>query len=169
MKINEKEYTEFYSMNFTWVFRFIRSKIPIIEDAEDIAFETFNAIWLNWDSIDKTKNLNPFLFRICRNKVNDFLRKKYSINIKDVEFKDEFIEEVIKNEKPVIENPILIKLKEILQKNLNEKERKIINLKYFNNMTFKDIGDELGLTENNVKVINFRTLKKIKKIWETKM
>jgi len=57
-------------------------------------------------------------------------------------------------------------LKESLAKaidTLKEKERKIISLYYFDELTFKEIGMVLGISESRVSQLHTRALMKIKR------
>ena len=47
---------------------------------------------------------------------------------------------------------------------LKEKEIQFIEMRFFEKRSFKEIGEILGITENNAKVKTFRVLEKLKSI-----
>jgi RNA polymerase sigma-70 factor (ECF subfamily) len=50
---------------------------------------------------------------------------------------------------------------------LKEKDLQIIELRFFEKRTFKEIGEILELTENNAKVKSFRAIEKLKKLFNS--
>jgi RNA polymerase sigma factor for flagellar operon FliA len=70
------------------------------------------------------------------------------------------------NQKTPEEYVLMNELKESLVKaidTLKEKERKIISLYYFDELTFKEIGMVLGISESRVSQLHTRALMKIKR------
>lgn len=52
------------------------------------------------------------------------------------------------------------------QLNLNEKERQIINMYFIEELTEKEIGEKLGVTESRISQIKSEVIKKLKKLFE---
>lgn len=168
MNSKEKEFKEFYNANFKIVYNYLKQRIPLAEDCVEVVFETFNAIWFSWDNIDKNQNVKGLLFKICKNKLNDFLRRKYSLDQKFSALDSELEETLFFEDSNENNNQNLSlnnKLAKALEK-LNETEQKIVQLKYFENLSNTQIAKELNLNIGNVKVINNRLLKKLKNLWE---
>ena len=63
---------EYQKPIFNHILRIIQSK----EDATDCAQETFIKIYNNRESLDPSKNLKSFIYRVATNTSIDFLRKK---------------------------------------------------------------------------------------------
>jgi len=72
---------------------------------------------------------------------------------------DEF-EEDYKEEKKA-------KMFEALSK-LKEKDMQLIEMRFFEKRSFKEIGDILEITENNAKVKAFRAIEKLKQLFNSK-
>ena len=49
-------------------------------------------------------------------------------------------------------------------KKLKAKELLVLRLRFYENYSFKEVGQNMGITENNAKVRNYRVLAKLKKI-----
>jgi RNA polymerase sigma-70 factor (ECF subfamily) len=51
---------------------------------------------------------------------------------------------------------------------LKEKDLQLIELRFFEKRSFKEIGEILDITENNAKVKSFRALEKLKQLYLVK-
>ncbi len=104
---------------------------------------------------------SAWLFRIAVNEMNMFFRKNKncrSISIEDSGF-DRIAEDMGENDK---EEKIELLLKGI--QNLPLDEIQYIELRFFEDRSFKEIADIMAITENNAKVRTYRILDKIKKL-----
>ena len=102
------------------------------------------------------------LYRIAINEVNLYYRKSKrtrQISIESVDYMHvmEDVQEEDTNEERKNE---LFKA----MNHLNEKQVQLIELRYFQNLSFKEIAAIYGITENNAKVKVYRILEKLKKI-----
>lgn len=173
MQKKDSEFKKHYNKHFKNIFNYLKQRVPLIEDVEEIAFDTFNSLWVSWDNLENRENIKPYLFGICKNKLNDFLRKKYKINA-EIIILDEVLEEGLvthdnldSNVQEASKNKKLIERLKILARQLSLKEQKVMELKYQANLSITQIAAEMGITVANVKVLNNRLLKKLKKLWET--
>ncbi len=57
---------------YNFIFRYINSK----QEAEDLTQEIFIKIWKNLKKFDINKKFKPWLFKIAKNTIFDYLRKK---------------------------------------------------------------------------------------------
>ena len=57
------------------------------------------------------------------------------------------------------------KLKIVLRK-INEKDLALIEMRYFEKRSYREIGEILSVTENNAKVKTFRALQKLKVLFK---
>lgn len=103
---------------------------------------------------------SAWLFRIAVNEINMFFRKhknRRSLSIED-ESLDRLAEEIGEGEQ---EEKITLLLTGIQQLALEDVQ--YIELRFFEDRSFKEIGDIMNITENNAKVRTYRILDKIKK------
>lgn len=136
--------------------------------AEDIVHETFLKIIEKIDDIDdiscsKTKS---FFVTIVRNKSKDVLRKikrEENIPLEDIEYS-------LEDDTPIPVDEIISqdgyrKLVEYIGQ-LDEKYRAVLELKYIQGYSDKEIADILDITPKNVNVRTFRARKMIIKMIE---
>ncbi|MFM7852385.1 MAG: RNA polymerase sigma factor, partial [Flammeovirgaceae bacterium] len=102
-----------------------------------------------------------WLFRIAINEANEFFRKTnrtrwVSMDDRIVQrLHDELTYDTTTHDLSAQLPSLLLTLK--------EDELQLIQLRFFEGLSFKEIGEILELTENNAKVKTYRTLEKLKK------
>lgn len=144
-------FKEFY----TPIYKYVRFRVKVNEDAEDLTQSIFLKLFSN------IKNMTPaspraLLFTIARNTIIDHWRTRKSYaNI------DDHIETLFEGSgKPDTEK------RDILQAlgMLSEKEQEILELSYFSDLDSKTIANIVNKTEDNVRQIKSRALKKLRSI-----
>ena len=58
------------------LFNFIRRSVPEVEDAEDIAQDVYYQFVDSYRNLREAENSSAWLFRVARNRITDFFRKK---------------------------------------------------------------------------------------------
>lgn len=175
-----------YHQYFKYVYNFCRRRVNTSEDAEDIVAEVFHAVWSGLGKIEDQNTLKPWIFGITRNKLNDFLRKRYRLtefevptvdylhdSFSDPNYKEfgDTADDDKRNSREsskydnALHKPVLNQLIE----SLPEVDQKIVRLRYGSRLSFQDIADELGMTEGNAKVRHHRLLKKLYEEWKSKI
>jgi len=151
-----------YNAYFERVFRFIYQRLDSKEVASDISSQVFLKAMEN---IKKYNNYGiPFsawLFRIAINEMNNYFTKQTkerTINIDTIQIEGILFESGIEFENEKIE--LLVNS----LKQLTEGDLLLIELRFFENNSFKEIGEILDITENNAKVKTYRILDRIKQM-----
>ena len=115
----------------------------------------------------KPKHENAFvgwIFKIASNETVSYYRKpeKYKSSIELTEaLLDEDYESAQSTEAEFLDTMSLYKELHRSMRQLNQKEQQIIDLYYFENMSYKDIAESTGIKESNVGVILHRSVKKL--------
>ena len=162
---DEEAFTEMYRHFFPRVYNFIYARMKNVDAADDVVSTTFMKVYENLDRYNPTKAaFSTWLFRIASNSMMDYFRRTQSRG--EVEWDETFDPPAPEYQSP--ENQALADegKKEILKAldKLNERERRIVELKYFSGVGNKEIAEVLGITANNVGVVLHGALKKLKKI-----
>ena len=63
--------------------KFIRQRVPKLEDAEDILQDVFYQLVSAYESIESLEKTSSWLFTVARNKITDFFRKKKAVPFSD--------------------------------------------------------------------------------------
>lgn len=147
------KFEDFYIENVKRVFSFFVLRTSR-EIALDLTQEVFEKILRN------QKFSVSYLFKVVASVFADFLNSKQNRNISlsNVFFEDtEFEESSFENE---LEAKILISATNQI---LNLYEKTIVELRIFENLSFKEIANLTGRTESSVKMLFYRAISKIKK------
>ena len=127
---------------------FIQNRIKI-ESSEELTQEVLSTVWVKSNLYDSTKSaLSTWIFTIARNKKIDFLRKNSKIN-----FKEEDIREFLYQDREIdlIEENEAKKQIERVNNELDEQQKIMIKMNFFENKSHKKIADELEIPLGTVK------------------
>ena len=153
----ERKFSKMYENHVNDIFRYLFVHVRDEKLAEDLTSETFSKAWQSIDKFD-FKQPRPWLYKIAQNTMVSHWRKKSSLPL------DENVE--IEDESPSVEEQTDKKLdKERLHnalEKLPEEMRSVVSMRFLMGLSARDTGINLGLTESNVRVIQYRALKKLK-------
>lgn len=136
------------------------------DDAEDLTIEAFGKAFRNIEQYTPNYAFSTWLFKIATNNCIDFLRKKkmtqYHVSIdKPIEEDDSEISFTLTSDTPDPEEKLIVKQKEKLLRTvvtkLNPRYRKLIDLRYFKQLSYAEIAEELDLPIGTVKARLFRS------------
>lgn len=136
-----------------------------INDAEDIVHDSFAKAIEYMDGI-AIENISSWLFKVAINNYkNNVKRGKIinSISIDDENFYEHLVHDFI------VEQDILSKeqrgqVREVLN-SLKEEYRALLILKYEMELSYKEIGQSLGINEDTVKTYLYRARNKFREEW----
>ena len=127
---------------------FIQNSIKF-ESSEELTQEVLSAVWSKSDLYNSEKSaLSTWIFTIARNKKIDFFRKNTKID-----FKEEDIREFLYQDREVdlIKESEAKKQIERINNELDEQQKIIIKMNFFENKSHKKIADELEIPLGTVK------------------
>ncbi|REG99753.1 RNA polymerase sigma factor [Flavobacterium aquicola] len=156
---NKKEiFDQLFTEYRDWIFRLCYSYTRSETQAEDLMQECFSKVWINLTSFQHRSDYSTWIYRIAANTCLMLLRKEKNNPVKYHEtIKDNCIEEKYDDN----EDQSAVLYKAIAQ--LNEIDRIIISM-VLEDVSQKQIGEVLGITENNVNVKVFRIKKQLKEL-----
>ena len=144
-------------MAFSEIFDFFAPKVNAyfiqngirFERSEELTQEVLSSVWVKSDLYDSNKSaLSTWIFTIARNKKIDFFRKNSKID-----FKEEDIREFLYQDREVdlIEENEAKKQIERINNELDEQQKIMIKMNFFENKSHKKIADELEIPLGTVK------------------
>lgn len=144
------------------VYSVIRRMVIDHDAADDAAQETFVKVWKNIESFKGDSKLYTWIYRIATNEALNHLRKKkrrFFIPIGDIEHE---LSSSLDTDIYYSGDEIQLKLQKALLK-LPEKQRLVFNMKYFEEMKFKDIAEIMDVSIGGLKAQYHHAVKKIEK------
>ena len=165
-RYDKEAFSELYDYFFPRVYNFIFAKVKNAEQADDIISITFEKVFVKLGDYDSVKGaFSTWIFRIALNEMNSLFRKNKQLNEAAWE---EFFEPADGRKTPeqqVLSDEGDSQLLLALDK-LNDRERRVVSLKYLTGISNKEIAEMEGITANNVGVVLHRALDKLKKLLE---
>jgi RNA polymerase sigma-70 factor (ECF subfamily) len=153
-----------YDYYFPKVYAFVASRVHDRDDAEDLTSEVFMKILENIDSYQwRGVPFGGWLFKIARNCLNSYYASHAQSATTDLDEVDGLAEdeEKVSPHQNAARNELAEKVRNVM-KGLPEREMTVVQLKFFSQLNNREIMEVTGLSESNVGIILFRTLKKIK-------
>ncbi len=168
-KGDEKSFTKLFDIFYEKIFRYVRFRVEESE-VDDLVAKVFLKVVENLNRFAPQKNagFNAWIFRIAHNTVIDYYRQKREfLSIDPSEDAPYYVEIEDKNPTP---NKIANKnfdskrIRDLLKK-LPSTHREILELKYLNDFSNNEISKITGKTEGNIRVIQLRALREMRKLW----
>lgn len=145
--------------NDVYSFQLLRTKNE--NDAEDITVQTFSKAFDKLHTYDENYQFKTWLITISKNIHIDLIRKRKNI-LENTDNGSDAIKKVL-DESPSVEDQLISEqnLSTLLAhiKSLKPHYQTIINLRYFNELSYADIAKKLNEPINNVKVKLLRAKK----------
>jgi len=160
-KRNPQFFAPIYKKYYEAIFRYIYKRVDEQETAFDITSNVFVKALAALNKFEfRGVPFSSWLFRIAKSELYQSFRDKKAkrtINI-DLVTIVQIVDEIADDQSEENRQKLLTSLSM-----LKENELQLIEMRFFEKRSFREIGDILDLTENNAKVKTFRALAKLKK------
>ena len=157
---DDSSFKEIYELYHFKVFCFVKKYTAQLADAEDITQNVFIHLWKYRTKIEPGIALDAVLFKSSKQEISKWYKKQnkvlsveYVQLIKELDSADE------------VDENISLKLEklEMLLQQIPEKRRKIFTLHKFEEMSYKEIALEMGMSQSAVANQISKTLQYLKK------
>jgi RNA polymerase sigma factor (sigma-70 family) len=150
------------------IFRFCRRALPTREDAEDATMEVFMKLRGKLNQYDATRSFSAWLYRVAANHCWDQLRRRKIRQDKETED----VENV------PLEHPDPNQLDKLIEQRSSEEVRKALGklgararmalvMRYYSDMSYDEIADELGVRRAFVGVVLLRARHELRQALES--
>ena len=140
------------------IYRFLFVHVRDVELAEDLTGDTFAKAWRQFANFDG-KHGRAWLYTIARNCLNDHWRKKHPLPLDET---IEVVDEDTPSPEVVVDAKMRAKLVVRAVNALPSDMKSVVTLRFLQGFSVRDTAAALGLSEANVRVIQYRALKKLK-------
>jgi RNA polymerase sigma-70 factor (ECF subfamily) len=149
------------------IFRFCRRALPTREDAEDATTEIFMKLKDKLVQYDTTRSFSAWLYKVAANHCWDILRRR---RIRQDKETDDL-------ENVPLEHPDPSQLERLIEQRTSEEVRKALGklgprarmalvMRYYSDMSYDEIADELGVRRAFVGVVLLRARHELRKALE---
>ncbi|MES2543777.1 MAG: sigma-70 family RNA polymerase sigma factor [Bacteroidota bacterium] len=163
-----------FLLDFYWneVYGFMLKRTENETDAEDITIETFSKAFDKIATYNPEFQFNTWLIAIAKNVHIDLLRKKKSSLFVEITDEEDHLAYNIADTTPSAEDTLITEqnLSRLLQfiKELKPHYQEVIQLRYFQELSYQEIADQLNEPLSNVKIKLLRAKKLLAEIIENK-
>lgn len=153
-----------YNKYYEQILRYIYQRIDDKEIAYDIASQVFLKAMNNIHKYEyRGVPFASWLYRIAKSELYQSFRDKKArrtVNVDTTNLSD-MIDEMEEDTSDDSRKMLIEMIR-----NLKEEEVQMVELRFFEKRSFKEIGEILDITENNAKVKSHRVIKKMKKLFK---
>ena len=152
-----RDLLDLYQERLYWHIR----KIVITHDnANDVMQETFIRIFKGINNFEEKSSLHTWMYRIAYNESIRFLeRNKIKTSVSIEQDNNSYIKNLTQDSF-FNGNELQLKLNEIIS-NLSNKQQRVFQMKYFDDLSFHEISDLLNISENTLKSAYYSAVKTI--------
>lgn len=160
-KKNPERFGTLYERYHEKIFRFIYKRVADKEAAFDITAQVFLNALINLKTYEY-KGV-PFVSWLYRIACNETIKAcKQNEKLRAVHVRSEDFVDLLQDLQEENKEEYYARITQAMEV-LNEEELQLIEMRYFENRPFKEIGEIAGVTENNAKVKLYRVIEKLKK------
>lgn len=150
----------FYADHLTAIYRFVYSKVGNREEAEDLTSQVFIKAVRGLDQARGAESVQSWLFQVARTTIADYWRRFYRLRETSLETLVEAGWEgpaAGRAEAPTEAPDERVRW---LLDRLPSRYREVLTYRFLYSFSVRETAEKMGLTEANVKVLQFRALKK---------
>ena len=162
-KVNPAHFAPLYKRYHEQIFRYIYLRMEDDEMAYDITSQVFGKAIQHISTYEyRGVPFSSWLYRIAKSELYQSFRDtkaRRTVNIDTVfsaQIMEEFVEDYTDEQRAQLMSALHL---------LKPNQLQLIEMRYFEKQSFREIGNFLGITENNAKVKTFRTLLKLKTVF----
>lgn len=162
---NPTRFGVLYNRYYEQIFRFIYQRTADEDLCADLCAQTFIKAMQNLSKYSyKGVPFSAWLYTIASNEIKQYFRKSNKSRV--VTLEDNYVNTIKDEMDDKVELEInIVRLEKVLKK-LKPDEIQMIELRFFEKRPFKEVGDILGMTENNAKVKVHRIILKLKDLFK---
>lgn len=140
------------------IYTFLLYRTHNVEASEDLTSKTFEKAWIGRKNF-RGGSIQAWLYRIARNVLIDHWRGHREVAIENIEELQEADEDTTAER--LDREAQCIQLNEALTM-LPSNMREIVKMRFIEKMSCREVAERLSMTEGNVRVMQYRALKKLR-------
>ena len=157
-RLKDKAFKELFDLYQERLYWHIRKIVITHDNANDVLQNTFIRIFKGIDNFKAKSTLHTWMYKIAYNESIRFLEKNkttiaFSLSEPNIDYSKILTQDVYFNG-----DEIQLKLHNILSK-LSVKQQRVFQMKYFDDLSFREISEILGISENTLKSSYYSVVK----------
>jgi RNA polymerase sigma factor (sigma-70 family) len=137
------------------LYQVVRRQVSSHEDADDVLQNTFLKVFRHLDGFEGRSEFYTWMYRIAQNEVFNFVKKNNKMKLVTLE------NHVEKQEEPHLDSDHLARSLEIAVHGLPERQQMVFRMRYYDELSYKQMAEILKVTEGALKASFHHAVKKI--------
>jgi RNA polymerase sigma-70 factor, ECF subfamily len=162
-RLNAEDFSSVYEAHLGRVYGFVFSQVGNREEAEDLTSQVFLKVYNSIGRFEGRGSLEGWLFQIARVTVNDHWREKYKLPATPLPEGMDVVESAVPRDFNRADRDQ--RVHQILEA-LPQNYRDVLFYRFLQRYSVKETAAAMRLTETNVKVMQFRALRKAAQLGE---
>jgi len=142
---------------YRYAFRFLEDS----DEAQDAVQEVFVKLWRKREQMKDIRNIEAFAVRITRNYCLDKIKTTHTVSLDVNDYFKDRISDMSDPQEQLEKSDTMKELGRIVQE-LPEPQRSVLRMRDVEGYSNEEVGEMLGLTPGNVRVVLSRARKKIR-------
>ena len=155
-----EEFQTFYQEHFRLIYRYVYSQVGNREEAEDLTSDIFLKVVRAINYEYSPRSIQGWLYRVARATVADHWRAYYRVPTSSLDELSEVGWECQAEEASIAISRVPAHLVQQLLQALPEQYREVLVCRFLLNLSIRATAVRMGLTVANVKVLQFRAIKR---------
>lgn len=161
---DEQAFAQFYEMTVDIFYRYLNGRYFLSEgDTQDLLSDFYLKCWKGLQAYNPEYKFETYIWSILKNHAKDFFKKKKSVQLKDehmdnaslvVQWEDEILQE--------LQNEYDYDIIHACMQSMDEQSYEVIYMRYIDEMSYDEMSDFLGISQDAVRQRLSRALKKVK-------
>lgn len=155
-------YIRYASSVSDFAYRFIRVR----EDVDDLTHNVFYKLWQHRDHLGDVDSFKAYLFMMTRNMIFKFFRHQQVVTDYAEQEKDRMEKEISDGE-TIVTTADLLEMINLMISRMPELQRKAFCMSRYDNMTYAEIAEELGVSSKTVQRYVHLAVEELRKLAQT--
>tara|TARA_Y100000034_G_scaffold29585_2_gene35799 strand:- start:78694 stop:79233 length:540 start_codon:yes stop_codon:yes gene_type:complete len=161
-KLKDAAFAELLDLYQERLYWHIRKLVITHENADDVLQNTFVRIYRSIEKFQEKSSLHTWMYRIAYNESMRFIEKNKRFQFDNLEDATLNHFQILQEDSYYSGDEIQAKLHRIIQ-GFTEKQRKVFQMKYFDDLSFREISELLNVSESTLKSSYYAAVKIIEK------
>lgn len=159
---DERAFAEIYEDYAPGLLRFLTLKLPTVQDANDVHSHMFLRLW-NYATVAKVEHVSGLLFTIAKSLIADFYRRrKATAPLEEAEQMSEASAVGHTEMMEGADRALEVKTVKRLLAQLSEEDQLVIQLRFFEELSLREIADRIEKSVNATAMMIHRAMKRLK-------
>jgi len=157
----EEDFDVAYESYAPGIYRYFFWRTKDVDLSEDLTSNVFEKAWVKRESFERG-SVRAWLYKIAHNLLVDHWRVKKDLPLVD----DDSVPSQAESVTTTLDKQMTAERLMVAVNNLPQQMRVVVGLRFMKGLPVKQVARLLDLSESNVRVIQYRALKEIRKNWD---